>query len=44
MCAVVKSLYETLKEMNDKDYIEKFLVYNLSIVIAGNGWSTEENS
>ncbi|WP_462392054.1 DUF3793 family protein [Clostridium cadaveris] len=35
MCAVVKSLYETLKEMNDKDYIEKFLVYNLSIVIEG---------
>lgn len=35
MCAVVKSLYETLKEMNNKDYIEKFLVYNLSIVIEG---------
>lgn len=35
MCAVVKNLYETLKEMNDRDYIEKFLVYNLSIVIEG---------
>lgn len=39
MCAVVKSLYETLKEMNDKDYIEKFLVYNLSIVIKESGMS-----
>lgn len=35
MGAVVKNLYETLKEMNDKDYIEKLLVYNMSIVIEG---------
>lgn len=36
MGTLVKNLHEKFNKMNDKDYIEKFLVYNLSIVITGN--------
>lgn len=36
MCAIIKNFHQELSKMNEKEYIENFLIYNLSIVISGN--------
>lgn len=35
MSKIIKNLHKALEEMNEKDYIENFLIYNLSLVISG---------